>query len=79
MASTARPGLAIRWRLTIWIAVAFALMLAAIFLSMRLAVGEILDNDIEEYILQPDAEGLKSFLRSTRQASTPHSIFAVMC
>jgi len=44
--TAARQGLAIRWRLTIWIAVAFALTLVAIFFSMRIAVSQILQDDV---------------------------------
>mgnify|MGYP001578973336 CR=1 FL=1 len=41
-------SLAIRWRLTIWIALAFAITLGAVFFSVRIVVREILDNDVQE-------------------------------
>lgn len=43
----ARKGLAIRWRLTIWITAAFILTIAAIFISLRVALGQILYDDVE--------------------------------
>jgi heavy metal sensor kinase len=43
-----RSSLAIRWRLTAWITLAFALTLAAILVSLRLALGEILYNDVDD-------------------------------
>ena len=43
----AHRGLAIRWRLTIWITAAFILTLAAIFVSLRVALGQILFDDVE--------------------------------
>ena len=46
--TAARPGLAIRWRLTISIAVVFALALIAVFFSMRFAVNQILQDDIND-------------------------------
>ena len=42
----ARAGLAIRWRLTIWITLAFAVSLIAIFASIYIAVTEILEDDV---------------------------------
>lgn len=41
-------SLAIRWRLTIWIALAFAITLGAVFFSVRIVVREILDDDVHE-------------------------------
>jgi len=46
--TAARPGLAIRWRLTVSIAVVFALALIAVFFSVRFAVNEILQDDIND-------------------------------
>ncbi len=43
-----RGSLAIRWRLTAWITLAFVLTLAAILLSLRLALGEILYRDVDD-------------------------------
>lgn len=43
-----RASLAIRWRLTAWITLAFALTLAAILVSLRLALGEILYRDVDD-------------------------------
>ena len=42
-----KRGLAIRWRLTIWITAAFILTLAAIFISLRVALGQILYDDVD--------------------------------
>lgn len=42
-----RASLAIRWRLTAWITVAFVLTLAAILVSLRLALGQILYSDVD--------------------------------
>ena len=44
----ARAGLAIRWRLTIWIALAFAVSLIAVFASIYIAVTEILEDDVRD-------------------------------
>lgn len=43
----AHASLAIRWRLTAWITVAFVLTLAAILVSLRLALGQILYSDVD--------------------------------
>jgi heavy metal sensor kinase len=43
----AHASLAIRWRLTAWITVAFILTLAAILVSLRLALGQILYSDVD--------------------------------
>ncbi len=48
----ARKGLAIRWRLTIWITVAFILTIAAIFISLRIALGQILYDDVEAGLIE---------------------------
>lgn len=39
--------LSIRWRLTLWIAIALILTLAAIFLSLRFALSRILTDDLD--------------------------------
>lgn len=41
-----RASLAIRWRLTAWITLAFVLTLAAVLVSLRFALGEILYRDV---------------------------------
>ncbi len=46
----ARQGLAIRWRLTIWIAVAFAFTLIAMLVSTRIAVNQLLTDDINNEV-----------------------------
>ena len=45
-------SLSIRWRLTLWIAVALILTLTAIFLSLRFALGRILTDDLDEELSQ---------------------------
>ena len=40
--------LSIRWRLTAWIAIAFVLSLAAIFLSLRFTLNRILTDDLDD-------------------------------
>lgn len=42
-----RSSLAIRWRLTAWITLAFIITLAAIFISLRIALGQILYSDVD--------------------------------
>lgn len=41
-----RASLAIRWRLTAWITLAFVITLAAILVSLRVALGQILYRDV---------------------------------
>ena len=41
-------GLAIRWRLTIWIALAFAVALGTIFLAAAFATDRILNDEVED-------------------------------
>ena len=40
-------SLGIRWRLTAWIAIALILTLGAIFVSLRVVVGQILESDVD--------------------------------
>ncbi len=49
MATGARrsTGLSIRWRLTAWITVAFIVTIVAIFIALRLVLGQILYNDVD--------------------------------
>jgi signal transduction histidine kinase len=44
----AKGRLALRWRLTIWIALAFSFAVGAVFLVVWLAVSQILENDITD-------------------------------
>jgi heavy metal sensor kinase len=44
--ASGRASLAIRWRLTAWITLAFILALALIFISLRIALGQILYQDV---------------------------------
>ncbi|MEE8345821.1 MAG: ATP-binding protein [Dehalococcoidia bacterium] len=41
-------SLSIRWRLTLWIAIALVLTLTAIFLSLRFALNRILTDDLDD-------------------------------
>ena len=43
-------GIAIRWRLTLWIALAFLVTLSVVFAAAWLATNEIFNDDIEEEI-----------------------------
>jgi heavy metal sensor kinase len=45
-AASQPAGLAIRWRLTIWITAAFILTIVLIFIALRLALGQILYDDV---------------------------------
>ena len=49
MATGARrsTGLSIRWRLTAWITGAFIVTIVAIFIALRLVLGQILYNDVD--------------------------------
>jgi signal transduction histidine kinase len=40
------PGLAIRWRLTIWITLAFIVTMVAIFIALRLVLSQVLYRDV---------------------------------
>jgi two-component system OmpR family sensor kinase len=40
------PGLAIRWRLTIWITLAFIATMVAIFIALRLVLSQVLYRDV---------------------------------
>ena len=41
-------SLSIRWRLAIWIALAFVVTMVAIFVTLHLSLGRILENDLDQ-------------------------------
>ena len=64
-----RTGLSIRWRLTAWITGAFIVTILAIFVALRLVLGQILYDDVNSDLPKQlaDVQGQIVFRASTDQ------------